>query len=1202
MTMGIRGSFRSICICSGIAIAAIGAAMLINYSPVFPRQNVPATKQEVSASPGAVKQPARPSSSPANQWVASYGKLPLAFEANEGQTGGQVKFLARGRGYALFLTGDEAVLTLRKSSAVSGQSSVRIRPKPRVRSQESGANIGQGTTDNRPRTMDSVLRMRLVGANTGAAVTGLEELPGKSNYFIGNDPNKWRTLVPNYAKVKYAGVYPGVDLVYYGNQGGQLEYDFVVAPGADPSVIALNVAAGLPRHASSHNGGVPIRSGQVPTPVRIASDGDLVLRTDNGEVRFHKPVIYQPGINNGQRATDNGLRTPVEGNFVLQANNQIGFKLASYDHTRPLVIDPELIYATYLGGTGEEDGYGIAVDSSGNAYVTGWTSSVNFPTKNPLQPGLADSANAFVTKFNPAGSALVYSTFLGGTGGTHAYAIAVDSSNNAYVTGGTGADFPTKNPCTACVVSSKYGGAFVTEVNAEGSALVYSTYLGGESANNVGEGIAVDSLGNAYVTGSTGDSDFPTKNAPQTACAGIVHSDTCAFVSKLNFDTSTSVLSLDYSTYLGGSAGDRAWGIAIDSSHNAYVTGHSGSHDFPTKNPLQATYGGVFVAKLNPAGSALVYSTYLGNNGNDVGYGIAVDSSDSAYVTGATQDLNFPSLHPLSPNNCYTSSFVTKINSAGSGLVFSTCLGPLGSGEGFGGAGIAIDSYDNVYVAGTAAASTSFPNPTHSPMYGDYDAYVSMLSFNTTTSVLTLDSTTFLGGKLNDGANAIAVDPSGNVYVTGHTGSTDFHTLNPFQATNKSVYDSTSFVAKMAGPLPSFSASSLSFGAQTIKTTSASKTLTVTNVGTVKLDFTAVVKGGTDPGDFDVTSDTCTGADLAPEGACTLDVTFTPPATGSRSATLEFTDSAFTSPQTVDLTGTGAVPVAGVSPSTLTFGDENEGVTSASQTVTLKNTGTGALTIASISYTTNFGETNTCGTTVAASGSCTIKVTFTPTTTGTLDGTLTITDNNNGVAGSKQTVSLKGTGLAAVAVTLSPSSKSLALGGTQLFTATISNAINTSLNWYVNGVLNGSSAQGTLTGSGLTRTYTAPSTSVPSPNPAVVKVASVEDPTKFKTANVTVTDSIVVTITNPSTTTKSIVKSTTQAFTASVKGTSDTGITWTVNGVANGNSTYGTITGSGLSVTYHAPASVPSPASFKVTATSTADPTKSASVTVTITP
>jgi hypothetical protein len=351
---------------------------------------------------------------------------------------------------------------------------------------------------------------------------------------------------------------------------------------------------------------------------------------------------------------------------------------------------------------------------------------------------------------------------------------------------------------------------------------------------------------------------------------------------------------------------------------------------------------------------------------------------------------------------------------------------------------------------------------------------------------------TYLGGSGGTHAYAIAVDSSGNAYVTGHTFSTNFHTLNPFHATGSG---NTAFVAKMAGPWPGFSSSSLGFGAQLIDTPSASKMLTVTNVGTVKLDISTVAKGGTDPGDFAVSDDTCTAAKLAPEGTCTLDVTFTPSATGSRSASLEFTDNAFTSLQTLDLSGTGTVPVAGVSKTKLTFGNENMGVTSASQTVTLSSIGASA----------NFGETNTCGGSVAARGSCTIKVTFTPAATGALMGTLTITDNSNGVVGSMQKVTLSGTGLPAVAVTLTPTSKTLALGGTQLFTATISNAINTALEWSVNGVVNGNATQGTLTGTGLTRTYTAPTAKVPSPNPAVIKVASAEDPTKNKTADVTVT-------------------------------------------------------------------------------------------------
>ena len=489
---------------------------------------------------------------------------------------------------------------------------------------------------------------------------------------------------------------------------------------------------------------------------------------------------------------------------------------------------------------------------------------------------------------NPAGSALVYSTYLGGSNYDYGYGIAVDSSGNAYVTGDTGStDFPTVNPIQATNKKEIDGAnGFVTELNAAGTALVYSTYLGG-STDDYGQGIAVDSSGNAYVTGITQSTDFPTVNPLQGTCGGGCSGN--AFVAKLNFNaSSTPHLTLVYSTYLGGSNYDIANGIAIDSSGNAYVTGVTNSTDFPTVNPLQATnYGSDdgFVAELNPAGSALVYSTYLGGSGGDTSQGIAVDSCGNAYVTGYTQSTNFPTVNPLQATN-----------------------------------------------------------------HGSSDAFVAKIS-------------------------------SGMV------------------------------------PCVSFSPTNLTFGSQNVGSPSAPQTVTVTNTGTANLTISSALIGGTNSGDFATSADTCTGAPLTPTpgstSTCTINVTFTPTATGSRSASLNFTDNAANSQQSVSLTGTGAAPVAGVSPPSLTFGNQNLGTTSASQPVTLSNTtGTAALTIASIGISANFGESDNCGGSVLAGGSCTINVTFSPSLTapaGMLTGALTITDNNNGVAGSTQTVSLSGT-------------------------------------------------------------------------------------------------------------------------------------------------------------------------------------------------
>jgi hypothetical protein len=973
--------------------------------------------------------------------VAGYGKLPLSFEANQGQTDARVRFLARG-GYTIFLTDNEAVLTLKKSSVASGQLSVpptfrsaRDRVAPTFRSADAGlksgatASVDKPTTDNGPQTKGSVLGMKLVGANAKAIVTGAGELPGKSNYFIGNDPKKWRTNVPTYAKVMYQDVYPGVDLAYYGNLGGQLEYDFVIAPGADPNRIKLSFAGA--------------------DGMRVdAASGDLVLKVGADEVRFQKPAVYQPAVaamssspspsvapTSGPGARHSSLVTR-HCSFVLSSDNEVGFRVAGYDPERALVIDPVLSYSTFLGGSSTDSGQGIAVDSSGNAYVTGYTQSSDFPTVNPIQaayagpPPTADTicCNVFVAKLNPAGSALVYSTYLGGSGGDQGFGIAVDSAGNAYVTGRTySTDFPTVNPLQATNKAAPVSNAFVAKLNPAGSALVYSTYLGGSGINgtsgDAGYGIAADSSGNAYVTGETYSTDFPTANALQATHKGPGSST--AFVATLNSTGSALV----YSTYLGGSGGEQGFGIAVDSAGNAYVTGVTGSTDFPTVNPLQATNnaseGTCFVARLNAAGSALVYSTYLGGSESDSGTGIAVDSSGNAYVTGRTDSGNFPTANPIQATckggGCSgdDDAFVAELNAAGSALVYSTFLGGSGIDEGY---GIAVDSSGNAYVTGW---TTSRDFPTANPIQpvnlsGKYDygtAFVAKLNSNGSALVYS----TYLGGSGGDWGYGIAADSSGAAYVTGYTGSTDFPTVNPLQATLAGGYDA--FVAKIGAV--TLSPTSLSFSNQMVGTTSPAQPVTLSNLGNAKLTISSIAIAGSNSGDFAVAEvgTTCsTSVALAAGTSCTINVTFAPTIAGSESASLSVSDSIPGSLQTVQLTGTGIVSAPTVSPGSLSFNSQLVGTTSASQPVTVTNTGSLALSINSLAISSGWTQSNSCLPSIAPSASCTINVSFQPTAGGSQTGTLTLTDY---ALNSPQTVNLSGTGLVPV-VSLSATSLSFA--------------------------------------------------------------------------------------------------------------------------------------------------------------------------------
>jgi len=685
---------------------------------------------------------------------SAYGHLPLSFEANQGQVESHVQFLTRGRGHTLFLTPSEAVLSLR-----TGEANGKGR----------GGDIHQNQPSSNPLPPShSVVRMTFKGANPQANMVGLDKLPGIVNYIFGDDPSKWRTNIPTYQKVAYTNVYPGIDLVYYGKQG-QLEYDPIVAPGADPTQITL-AFEGV-EHMTKDE------------------DGNLVLAVHQGQVRLLKPQVYQVA---------DGKRTHIAASYVLHASNSalvrpVDIQLAFYDVSKALIIDPVLSYSTYLGGGGDDAGFGIAVDGSGNAYLTGYTSSSNFPTANPLQATLGGTLDAFVAKLNPTGSALVYSTYLGGSGEDAGSGLAVDGSGNAYIGGWTSSsDFPTANPLQAT-----FGGglrdAFVAKLNAAG-ILVYSTYLGGRAFDS-GIGLAVDGAGNAYISGRTEGSNFPTVNPLQATFGG----GTDAFVAKLNPAGSALV----YSTYLGGSAGEEADSIAVDASGNAYIGGWTSSSDFPTVKPLQATFGGgpldFFVAKLNAAGSALVYSTYLGGSSGGGAPSIAVDASGNAYISGRTDGSDLLTANPLQATfGGGGDAFVAKLNPTGSALVYWTYLG--GSGQDAG-SGLAVDASGNAYITGLTFSS-DFPtaNPLQATLGGSSDAFVAKL--NPAGSALVYS--TYLGGSGQEFGQGIAVDGSGNVYITGLTHSLDFPMANPLQATFGGAVGGgrDAFVAKISAPQP----------------------------------------------------------------------------------------------------------------------------------------------------------------------------------------------------------------------------------------------------------------------------------------------------------------------------------------------------------------------------------------------------------------
>jgi Abnormal spindle-like microcephaly-assoc'd, ASPM-SPD-2-Hydin/Beta-propeller repeat len=886
-----------------------------------------------------------------SRWKDVYARLPLSFEANEGQSAPEVKFLSRGAGYALFLTNREAVLEMAGGSA-------------RV--------LG------RRKQITSAVRLELAGSNPHPSVEGLEPLPGKSNYFMGNNSAKWRSGVTNYARVCYHDVYPGIDLVYYGNSQ-QLEYDFVVSPGADPRAIDLRV-----RGAKN---------------VSLDGQGNLELAAGSSRVVFRQPVIYQ----------GSSTKQAVQGGYTLataprstrgQNVREVRFQVGTYDRTRPLVIDPALAltYSSYLGGSSNDTSYGLAVDSSGHAYLSGQTFSVNFPVKSQEQTNCdnnsaatACNGDAFVAKINSSGSALEYSTYLGGSSSDSGTAVAVDSSDDAYVTGGT---FSTDFPTTAGVFQSTgtfgVGDAFVTELNPTGSALVFSTYLGGSTINgataitncggfnaigNCGNAIAVGASNNIYVAGSTEASNFPLKGAYQSTLKGTAN----VFVSEIP----PGGAELTFSTYLGGAGTDLANAIAV-SAPNVYVAGQTTSNNFPIASAYQSSYGGqadAFVSKLVFSGAdiTLGYSTYLGGTSLDQAFGLALDSGSNVYVTGDTQSTNFPTENAFQAKLAGGSgqdAFVAKLNSAGSTLVYSTYLGGSGTDTAY---GVAVDSTGVAHVVGSTT-STNFPtaNPIQTANNGNTDAFLTRLN----PQGCGLEFSSYLGGTSTDIARSVVADSGGNSYLAGYTGSNNFPTQTPFQAETGGNNDA--FVAKVpavSGGVPSvcLSPNSLTFSAQAATTTSSAMNVTLTNSGSAELDITSIAASGP----FAETN-TC-GSSVAAGQNCSISVTFSPTQAGELSGSVTITDNAAgasSATQTVELQGIGTDFGLAISPATAS--------------VSAGQSGTYTLTLTPAQDFTD-EVALACNTSPALpAGTCTVSPTsITPTTNGNYTATVTVTTTAN---------------------------------------------------------------------------------------------------------------------------------------------------------------------------------------------------------------
>lgn len=697
----------------------------------------------------APKPSSKEMSAPAAQRVRNaYGSLELAFEPNRGQAEKQIDFITRGSGYAMFLKASEAVMVMTP-----------------------GESAAPGLLDNplQLAPASDMLRLELVGSNPHARVKAEQQLPGKVNYFLGNNREQWRSDLPTFKRVSYEGVYPGIDLSYYGNQR-QLEYDFVVAPGVNPNVIKLKFAGGT-------------------KPV-VGSNGELSLQLGSRTMRQPQPIVYQEV---------NGARRVIDGSYTVDESGTVGFAIGEYDQTKTLVIDPTLTYSTYFGAGGSDEARDIVVDATGNAYICGNTSSTNLFVFNAFQPtfgggNFQGARDVFVTKINSSGTGVFYSTYLGGGGDDKCGRLALDASGNAYIAGETtSTNFPVFNAFQAL-----YGGgssdAFVTKLNSAGSAVFYSTYLGG-SVFDAAAAIAVDPNNNAYVTGRTTSSNFFTFNALQPAFSGGANAD--AFVTKFT----SSGLAVFYSTYLGGNAGvgfDAGLGIAVDSAGSAYVVGDTSSTNFPLVNPIQNFFAGgfpdgdVFVSKFSPAGTSLTYSTYLGGVDNDVANGVAIDPNGNVYITGSTGSSNFPTFNAFqSSYGGAGDAFLSKINPTGTALVYSTYLGGTNTDSG---TDVALDSALHAHVAG-GTASTNFPIANAlQATYGSGSADAFVTKFNVGgTAVL---YSTYFGGSNSDRANAIAVDLADSAYIAGLTASTNFPVFNALQPTKDVAEDA--IIAKFA--------------------------------------------------------------------------------------------------------------------------------------------------------------------------------------------------------------------------------------------------------------------------------------------------------------------------------------------------------------------------------------------------------------------
>jgi hypothetical protein len=978
----------------------------------------------------------RTGTSAAARVQSNYGNLPVTFEANHGQTDPQVRFVSRGPGYRSFLMSDGIVLSLRAKEVVATQATNAVAAGPSQR---------------------STLVFRLLGTAPNPTVIGEVQQLGRVNYFVGNDSAKWQRNVPTYAQVRYKNIYPGIDLLYYGNHR-QLEYDFAVAAGADPGQIQFEISGA--------------------SQIHVDTDGTLVLTIGSGEVYFQPPIVYQES---------NGQRVAVNGGYVVDDPTHVSFQVAQYDPSKPLVIDPVLVYSTYLGGSGDDQPGGIAVDTTGNVYVAGSTDSTDFPLTTPGSLP-AGNTHVFVAKLDATGSNLIYADYLGGSNEDYGYAVALDAANNVYVTGSTASsDFPMVNPFQGTYPGSF--NAFLTKISPDGSSLLYSSYFGG-NGSDVPSNVAVDGTGDMVIAGYTSSTNLPVANAYQatmSANLGGMYGN-YGFLTKFN----PSGSSLTYSTYFGGSSnvpfncgGSPCWpqpassiaAMQLDAAGNAYVTGTTNTYDFPitpgvylATDSIQMNGSVGFVSKFSGAGS-LQYSTYFYEASGlltDI-TGIAVDGSGSAYITGvALSDGTFPI---TSTSICDPSvygwacnyAFVTKFDAAGATLLYSTFLGPNNNANP---QAIALDSANDAYVlAFTGSGSFSTVNGIENYSSGN-DVLLVEIDAAASTELFA----TYLGGSEDEqpAPAGIVVDGSGDIYVTGTTDSTDFPvTQSVFQSVFGGSTDA--FIVKIgaeSAPAVSLSPASLQYASQAVGSSSPQQSVLLRNMGSSSLSISSI----TTAGDFSET-DNC-GSGVPAAGTCTLSVAFSPTAPGDRTGTIAIQDDAG-SPHIISLDGRGLGPAVTLTPSSLSFPSVAVGSSSTAQAVTLANSGNATLSISGIQIAGDYGQTNNCPASLSDRSSCAVNVTFAPTASGARSGTVTI---NDGAPDSPQVVGLSGAG-SDFSVSASVNSDTVKAGATATYTLNVSSVGGT----FANAIKLSCSGAPANTTCGLS-----PSSVTPGSNPASV--------------------------------------------------------------------------------------------------------------------